>query len=59
MLKITRAQREALYSVYCRKPLEVSYREFRRSAAIAFGDCLMVEWQGMLLGIETDGYVHS
>ena len=59
MLKITRAQREALYGVYCRTPLEVSYREFRRSAAIAFGDCLMVKWQGMDLGIETDGYVHS
>ena len=59
MLKITRAQREALYGVYCRRPLEVSYREFRQSAAIAFGDCLMVEWQGMLLGIETDGHVHS
>lgn len=35
------------------------YRAFRRTAWIAFGDCLMVPWAGMMLGIERDGYTHS
>jgi hypothetical protein len=36
----------------------LTYRKFRRTVQQGF-DCLMVRWQGMWLGIETDGYVHS
>jgi len=36
----------------------MSYRHFRKNVKWGF-DCLMVHWQGMMLGIESDGYVHS
>jgi hypothetical protein len=35
------------------------WRAFRRRAFRAFGDCVMINWAGMILGIETDGYTHS
>ena len=35
------------------------YRAFRRTAFLAFGDCMMVPWCGMTIGIEADGYTHS
>ena len=35
-----------------------TYREFRRTVAHGF-DCLMVQWAGLTLGIEKDGYTHS
>lgn len=38
---------------------KATWEEFRTSAQIAFGDCVMVPWCGMVLGIETDGYTHS
>lgn len=38
------------------KPL--TYRQFRKTVQNGF-DCLMVRWNGMWLGIETDGYTHS
>lgn len=74
MQKLTKAQQKALYAVYDRdldhtpcptcgaprkKKAASSYLKFRRTARIAFGDCLMVPWAGMILGIETDGYTHS
>jgi hypothetical protein len=59
MSKLTRQQMLALKSVYNRVPLGMSYLRFRHTASIAFGDCVMVVWQGMTLGIETDGYTHS
>ena len=59
MPKITRAQRIALLRVYRRDNLGMSYLAFRRTVQIAFGDCVMVKWCGMYLGIETDGYTHS
>lgn len=37
---------------------QISYKEFRKTVVNGF-DCLMVAWQGMWLGIEKDGYVHS
>lgn len=72
---ITRKQREAIKRVFDRCPLyaydgravttpryhghrEMTYRQFRRTVAQAY-DCLMVNWCGMWLGIERDGYVHS
>jgi len=42
-----------------RVPL-TQWRRFRKRAFLAFGDCtLMIQWQGMTLGIEPDGYTHS
>jgi len=37
----------------------ISYREFRRKVAFSYPDCAMVQWCGMWLGIEQDGYTHS
>jgi hypothetical protein len=37
----------------------LQWRAFRKQAFTAFGDCVMVRWQGMTLGIEADGYTHS
>jgi len=50
---------EALKKLYDRQPLGISYLNFRRSAYIAFGDCVMVRWLNMTIGIEADGYTHS
>jgi len=55
------------YPVYldCTKIVEdygldtrITYRDFRKTVKQGF-DCLMVRWCGMMLGIESDGYVHS
>lgn len=59
MAYLTKAQQVALKAVYDRtsdKP--GSYLEFRRTVQPGW-NCVMVEWCGMWLGIETDGYTHS
>ena len=57
---MTRQQREALYRLYQRDTSRApSYRAFRRLARRAYGDCYMIHWCGMWLGIEEDGYTHS
>jgi hypothetical protein len=57
----TDAQIAALAKVYLRqwdnKP--ESFEAFLSTAQRAFGDCFMVPWCGMVLGIEADGYTHS
>jgi hypothetical protein len=57
----TRRQREALLALYYRDVLVApTFREFRRRAFKAFGgDCLVVPWKGMLVGIERDGHTHT
>lgn len=36
------------------------YRRFRKTVQPYFGgECVMVHWAGMWLGIEQDGYTHS
>ncbi len=60
---LTKAQRKALKAVYDRgdntRPIE-TYREFRRRATtFHFDTHVMVAWNGMWLGIETDGHTHS
>lgn len=58
-MNITREQRKALYKVYCRDSNgSPTYRAFRRRVVQGF-DCLMIQWCGMWLGIESDGYTHS
>jgi len=72
-MMLTRPQRVALKRVYDRQPIPakpmmldgyygikrtISYRQFRRTVRPGSG-CIMVEWCGMWLGIEPDGYTHS
>jgi len=60
MRKLTKAQQNALYSVWLRHDTpRPPYLAFRRAAHLVFDDCLMVGYSGMWLGIETDGYTHS
>jgi hypothetical protein len=69
MVRTTRLQREALLRVFTRRdpkpdhPINVHawwrrYRAFRRTAHAGY-DCIMIQWCGMWLGIEPDGYTHS
>lgn len=66
---LTKLQQNALKRIYDRGPIYVkidvgherpiSYRQFRRTVRVVARDCAMVEWCGMWLGIELDGYTHS
>lgn len=57
---LTRKQREALKRIYNRHDIGMSYSKFRRGVQGSIsGDFVMVQWAGMWLGIETDGYTHS
>lgn len=72
MIKLTRQQRVALKRVYDRQPIFVSkvaeamkqpvdYKRFRSTVAGTFGmdNAVVVNWAGMWLVIEQDGYTHS
>ena len=71
MTKTTRAQRQALKSIFDRRPIPnpeladdpygyLTYRQFRHTVVYAFcSNAVMVPWCGMWLGIELDGYTHS
>lgn len=60
LVKLTKAQRHAVYRIYCRDPMPVSYREFRATVIPAIGlDCVVVRWAGMWVAIESDGYAHT
>jgi hypothetical protein len=60
MCDLTRAQRVALHHKWSQDDQGVSYRAFRKTVQPCVGmDCVMVQWSGMYLGIETDGYTHS
>jgi hypothetical protein len=38
----------------------IQWRRFRAKVCGSFGcDCVMLNWRGMWLGIEKDGYTHS
>ena len=38
----------------------IRYREFRKKVQPYFGgECVMIHWANMWLGIEQDGYTHS
>ena len=63
---ITKEQRKSLKQLYDRALVytadgsrPITYREFRKTAFVAFGDCIMVPWCGMVVGIEADGYAHT
>ena len=65
MRTLTRKQREALLALYNR-PIDtplytvMTYLAFRRQVIHAnYDDCIMVNWVGMWVGIEADGYTHT
>jgi hypothetical protein len=55
---MNRAERQALHRKWEQDNQGMSYLAFRRTASRGF-DCWMVNWCGMWLGIEADGYTHS
>ena len=57
-MNINKAQQKSLFRKWQQNNQGVSYLQFRRSVVSGFG-CIMVEWSGMWLGIESDGYCHS
>jgi hypothetical protein len=81
MVKLTKAQRKALFRVFqrdfpswhtptCRIVADtgkhvavpsLQWRRFRKQVQLYFDNsgCVMIQWRGMWLGIETDGYIHS
>lgn len=60
---ITREQRQAIKRIFDRNSDgSTTYRQFRRrviSGGFGSDRYLMIEWRGMWLGIERDGYTHS
>jgi len=58
MVITTRAQREALKRIWLRGADQRTYRQLRRDVLPGY-DCVMLQWAGMWLGIERDGYTHS
>lgn len=75
MVRTTKAQRVALKRVFDRCALDqnanrapmnygyygltvLSYRQFRKRVHSGSG-CIMVQWCGMWVGIEPDGYTHT
>ena len=55
---LNKLQRIALYKKWIQNNQSMTYMQFRRTVQPGY-DCVMVEWCGMWLGIETDGYTHS
>ena len=60
MINLTKAQRKSLLIKWQIDNQGLSYKQFRKTVEPCVGlTCVMVEWCGMWLGIETDGYTHS
>ena len=58
MVKLNKSQRAALARKWQQNSQGLTYRQFRATVQAGY-DCVMVQWSGMLLGIELDGYTHS
>ncbi len=61
MTKLTKQQQQAVKRLWVRGELSskgISYASFRRTVQVGFS-CAMVQWCGMWIGIESDGYTHS
>lgn len=60
-MKLSKAQRAALFNLWRRGAShKTSYKQFRRSVSPYIGgDCVLVPFCGMWVGIEADGYTHS
>jgi len=60
MITLTRKQREALHCKWLQDNQSMTYQQFRNTVQTCIGDnSVMVQWSGMWIGIETDGYTHS
>lgn len=66
-MTLNKNQQLALLRVFCRQNPSAAhnfrmwrgaYVRFRRTVRVG-RDCAMVQWCGMWLGIELDGYTHS
>lgn len=57
-MKINKEQQKALCRKWKQNNNNMTYIQFRRTVQHGY-DCIMVNWCGMWLGIETDGYTHS
>ena len=55
---LNKLQRIALYKKWIQNNQSMTYMQFRRTVQPGY-DCVMVEWCGMWLAIEIDGYTHS
>ena len=58
MVFLNKNQRAALARVWNRDGQGMTYRQFRATVQPGPG-CVLVQWCGMWLGIEPDGYTHS
>mgnify|MGYP003626403146 FL=1 len=58
LAKANKQQQQAILRKWQQNNQGLTYREFRKTVQQGF-DCLMVQWSGMWLGIETDGHTHS
>lgn len=65
MKRLTKAQKQGILKIYRRmqgddEPTTLTYLQFRRKAQIVLrGECIMVPYARMWIGIERDGYAHS
>jgi len=60
MILLTKQQRASLHRKWQQNNQGMTYREFRKTVQpTPCSDCVLVEWSGMWLGIEQDGYTHS
>ncbi len=58
LARTNKSQRIAIYRKWQQDNQDMTYREFRKTVQQGY-DCLMVQWCGTWLGIESDGYTHS
>ena len=57
-MKLTKQQQIALKCKHLQNDNGLTFLQFRRSVEMGY-DCIMVQWRGMWLGIEKDGYTHA
>ena len=64
-MRLTKPQAQTLYRKWIDGQHErgstrdVSFLAFRRTVEPTYDDSVMVQWCGMYIGIEADGYPHS
>ena len=60
MVELNELQEKSLVRIWEQADQGMTYKEFRDTVQPCIGDdSVMVQWSGMWLGIETDGYTHS
>jgi len=57
-IKLNKNQAQSLFRKWQQNNQGLTYLQFRRTVQPGW-DCVMVQWSGMWLGIEKDGYTHS